>query len=61
MAEIPREKRFCKTCGLWYGEYVACEDGDCLLETSEEAQKRIDERAALGAVLSDALQRAQED
>lgn len=39
--EIPPQKRFCKTCGLWFGEYMACEEVDCELETSDEAKKRI--------------------
>ena len=32
--------RFCKTCGLWFGEYMACERPDCELETWEEAARR---------------------
>lgn len=43
---VPQEKRFCKTCGLWFGEFMACEEMDCELETSEEAARRIKERQA---------------
>ena len=40
--EIPQEKRFCTVCGLWFGEFVACELPDCRLETEEEARMRIE-------------------
>ena len=42
---VPQEKRFCKTCGLWFGEFMACEEMDCELETSEEAWERIQRKA----------------
>lgn len=31
---------YCVTCGLGYGEYLACEDGVCQLETPRQAQRR---------------------
>lgn len=37
--------RCCKTCGLWFGEYIACEDGGCDIETEDEAIRRHMEQA----------------
>ena len=31
---------YCKTCGLGWGEYGACEEPDCQLESDGEAQVR---------------------
>lgn len=31
---------YCKTCGLGWNEYGACEEVDCELESSEEALSR---------------------
>lgn len=31
---------YCQTCGMGYGEYMACEERDCKLESEEEAKKR---------------------
>ena len=44
---VPREKRFCTDCGLNYGEWLACEDGPCRLESDEEATARVAKRAVL--------------
>lgn len=49
------DPRFCKTCGLWMGEYLACEDGGCELETWEEAARR--ERRARMKLKQDNLPR----
>ena len=38
---------YCTTCGLGLGEYIACEEVDCKLETEEAAQTR----AALKAMV----------
>lgn len=35
---------YCDTCGLGLAEYNACEDGDCQLESVEEAQRRAQGR-----------------
>lgn len=32
---------YCKTCGLGYGEWAACEEVDCELESTEDAQDRV--------------------
>lgn len=34
---------YCAVCGLGYGKYLACEDGDCELESEEDAAKRASE------------------
>lgn len=31
---------YCNTCNLGYGEYMACEELDCKLESEHEAQQR---------------------
>lgn len=31
---------YCAVCGAGYGEYAACEEVDCRLESIDEAQKR---------------------
>lgn len=31
---------FCDTCGSPFAEFIACEDGDCQLETVAEARDR---------------------
>lgn len=35
------EPFYCRVCGAGYGEYLACEEPGCALETREEAAKRI--------------------
>lgn len=42
---------YCKVCGLGHDEYMACEDGDCQLESVAEAQARRDR--ALGQKTTD--------
>lgn len=32
---------YCIVCGLGRGEYMACEEGCCQLESEEEARKRM--------------------
>lgn len=32
---------YCKTCGLGFPEYMACEEPDCELESEEEARRRM--------------------
>lgn len=34
------EPYYCKTCGFGIGEYFACEEPDCELESVEDAQAR---------------------
>lgn len=36
---------YCNTCGCGFGEFNACEDVDCELETAEQAKDRIRDRA----------------
>lgn len=31
---------YCKTCGMGWNEMMACEEGDCVEETEDEAMKR---------------------
>jgi hypothetical protein len=31
---------YCKTCGLGWHEMMACEEGDCVDESQEDAEKR---------------------
>lgn len=31
---------YCKTCGVGLAEVMACEDGDCEMESAADAQKR---------------------
>lgn len=31
---------YCKLCGLGFGEFMACEDGDCELESEKDARER---------------------
>lgn len=31
---------YCKTCGVGWQEMMACEDGDCVEETMDDAMKR---------------------
>lgn len=31
---------YCALCGAGFGEYMACEEPDCELETKDEAEKR---------------------
>jgi len=31
---------YCATCGLGYGEYMACEEADCALESDAAAKAR---------------------
>jgi hypothetical protein len=35
---------YCKLCGAGYGEYIACEDPDCQLESPTTAQLRAARR-----------------
>lgn len=37
---------YCAECGLGFGEFLACEEPDCRLETDEEAAKRAPRRVA---------------
>lgn len=39
---------YCKTCGLGLGEFMACEEPDCVLETTEEAERRAALRSPVG-------------
>lgn len=39
---------YCKLCGVGMGEYMACEEPDCELESEETAQVRLTK--ARGAV-----------
>jgi hypothetical protein len=32
---------YCKLCGAGFGEYMACEEPDCELETVADAQERL--------------------
>lgn len=32
---------YCEVCGLGMGEYMACEEVACCLESAESAQKRL--------------------
>jgi hypothetical protein len=32
---------YCALCGLGFGEFLACEEGDCELESDAEAWKRL--------------------
>lgn len=32
---------YCALCGLGYGEFMACEEVDCRLETEAKAQARL--------------------
>lgn len=41
---VPMQKRFCVVCGLWFGEFMACELPDCRLETDEEVAERLQRR-----------------
>lgn len=34
---------YCKICGLGMGEYMACEEPDCELESERDAQLRLDQ------------------
>jgi hypothetical protein len=34
---------YCVACGLGWGEFIACEEVDCELESEVEAQKRAAE------------------
>jgi hypothetical protein len=34
------EPYYCAVCGLGGGEYFACEESDCKLESKQDAQKR---------------------
>lgn len=43
---------YCETCGIGYGEYMACEDVACKLESEAEAQKRAAEPDDADAVLT---------
>ncbi len=36
---------YCNSCGLGWGEVLACEDGPCELETKAEAEERKRKRA----------------
>lgn len=33
---------YCKTCGLGWHEFMACEEGDCEIESEEDAMKRYE-------------------
>lgn len=37
---------YCRLCGVGLGEFMACEDGDCELETRAAAEKRAKEHRA---------------
>ena len=39
---------YCRECGLGYGEFLACEEPDCLLESHEDAQDRLRKAHAEG-------------
>ena len=43
------EPFYCVTCGFGYGEYIACEDVACKLESREKAQSRKQRRRAVGS------------
>ncbi len=32
---------YCKLCGLGFGEFLACDMGDCQLESKQEAEARM--------------------
>ncbi len=34
------EPFYCARCGLGFGEFMACEDGDCELESADKARAR---------------------
>lgn len=42
---------YCATCGCGLGEFMACEETDCELESDAEAQKRAAEPDDTDAVL----------
>ena len=46
---VPKERRFCLSCGLNYAEFLACEDGGCRLESEPDALRRLYGRADLAA------------
>lgn len=33
---------YCALCGLGFGEFMACEEPDCKLESEEEARQRAE-------------------
>jgi hypothetical protein len=38
------EPYYCKACGLGLGEFMACEEAECELESRETAQERQQKR-----------------
>lgn len=50
MARTPYdgEPYYCANCGLGFGEFMACEEPDCLLEDAEVAQERARKRSTEG-------------
>jgi len=54
------EPFYCVTCSAGYGEYAACEDVACQLESKAAAEARKAKRRPIGSDLQRALQTQRE-